>query len=356
MPDTRFRSKFNKLALLNLVAVVAKTGRGSEPELITQRAWDAARAQAGYSDAPSARQIVRRLEIPWAELLELCLESKDPGKALGRREGVGVENWATEEEAISNLRVVAGRLGVKTLTPDQYESDRQALISADQRRWLHGGNLEMVTIGQIETLFGSWDEALERAGLEPRKSPTPKPRGLGLLEALDLFLAENGGLPNRAEFERWARNGRLVIAREKGKSWEAVLTDLRAERDARGQWTPPAITFQRRRGRRRRDGGTNPSPLALASSSSTSSTSLDELPRRSNGRPTESDLEQAMRAFLNWLPSNERPTQRTYRRYCREHPGTPWPSAFDAHGGWGTVRDRVLTEKRAPTTSGRPTV
>lgn len=48
-----------------------------------------------------------------------------------------------------------------------------------------------------------------------------------------------------------------------------------------------------------------------------------------------------MRDFLVWLPSSQRPTQRAYREFCRQHPGTPWPSSFSQFGGWGAMRDQV---------------
>jgi hypothetical protein len=346
MPKTLFRSKFNRAALLGVVAEVAKTGAPAEPSLISQRQWDASRAHAGYADSPTSRQICQRLGLSWRELLELCLENKDPALALARREGAQPEDAINQEDAISALRGVVLPLGQGSVTPDQYAAQRERLIAADRRHYLHGGRMSLPTVGQIETLFeGGWDEALVAASLEPRPAASGGRRGMPLLEALDLFLAQHGGLPSLGELRRWASRRGIALAAKGRRPWQEILDELRQDRQARGMWTPPQVTIEGRRGRPPKNASPTSPPAQPAAAPPEPSA---DLPKRLIRDRTQAELEQALQDFLAWLGSNERPTQRNYRRYCREHPGTPWPVAFDRHGGWGSMRDRALRAARSP--------
>jgi hypothetical protein len=60
-PGGRFNSAYWTLDLYELVRAVAEFAKPEGPTLVTEAAWDKARAGAGYPDAPTARAICARL-------------------------------------------------------------------------------------------------------------------------------------------------------------------------------------------------------------------------------------------------------------------------------------------------------
>lgn len=331
MPDTRFRSAYNLRQLVDVVVDVAgKRGADVEPAArrLTQRHFDALRVDAGHPEAPSARQICARLGIGWDAVLELALERDDADRSIGVLEGVDRDEDLSLEVVVEALALIAGRLGQASLIPLEYRAECERLQGEQARRHRHGQQIELPTIGQIEHLLG-WDRALALAGLEPR-APRPRRLGTPLAEALDRVIDLYGALPTKPELACAAMAVGISLARE---PWRPAIEDLRIRRRRAGKWTPPRPP----RPDERPDYDVLPpgfdGPLDLGEGAR----------RRAPRAHTVEVVEEAMRAFLSELPSKEAPTQQRYLAYCRRHPGTPWPSSFAQFGGWGAVRDRILS-------------
>lgn len=333
---SRFRSDYNVGQLPSLVRVIALTADPVHPLSLSQRRFDVARANAGHPDAPSARQICARLDRGWREVLTLGLEQNSPDRALGRQDGE-LPELLSETEIAAALRTVLADEG--DVSPDAFERARARLLRADRRR-RHGGRLTLPTAAQITRSAGSWNAALALAGLEPRPLGGRTLAPERLLDQIERYLQAEGALPGKRELGRWLSARGEPVTRPP-MPWQQCLEALRRRRRAQGLWTPTrasrhGVAGRPRKGaaRRRTSAASEPTPKAAGA-------------RRRAESVTRERCERAMRAFLAWLPSSERPTQRAYREFCRRRPGTPWPSSFARHGGWGVIRDAQLAALRA---------
>lgn len=327
--SSRFRSHYNVGQLPALVRAVAHTVARDELLGLTQRQFDDARAGAGHPSAPSARQICTRLDRGWRQVLELAFEQASADRALGQQEGEAAVELQ-EAEIIHALATVL--FGELAHSPDDYARERARRLCADRRR-RHGGRLALPTAAQIARSAGSWNAALALVGLEPRELGGPTLAPDRLLDQIERYLQELGALPGKRELARWLAARDEPMPRPP-MPWQQCLEALGRRRRAQGLWTPERASRHGPPGRPRKDAPRRRRPP----------------PPARPGPVTREQCERAMRDFLAWLPSSRRPTQRAYREFCRQHPGTPWPSSFARFGGWGAMRDSVL-EVVPPTNS-----
>jgi hypothetical protein len=336
-----FRSDYNKAQLPGLVAAVARAADPLIPERVSQSRWDAARARAGHPDVPSAKQIAARLKRAWREVLVVSLGLEDPNRGLGQREGARISNAPTEAEIRSAIGTVALRLEVRTLSQDQYDQERQRMLAAARRRGVED-RLILPTGGQIIHKAGTWHGGLVIAGLE--KSPPAKGsgsrRGLSIVEALELFVEQEAAIPSFQLLKRWIHEQGIALSRST-RPYAEDVEDLRHRRTAGGLETPTKrIANQGQPGRPKK--GEKKPPKKTHRYAPT----RDGVVRHRRRNTTAEDCRRAITAFLEQLPSNERPTNAAYRRFCRENPGTPWPNSFERHGGWGTMIQQVLSDEK----------
>jgi hypothetical protein len=311
---TRFQSRYDLRGLIDVVAAIARIAEPAEPERVTQRRYDAARAKAGYPDAPSARQTATRLKMPWPELVALALSGRDLDKSLGYRFGEHEEHHFGEEDLRSALRVVALRLGKKSLSYDDYAAERARMLADARRRWLHRSTLSLPSGNQIKRVAGSWDAALAIAGLVPPPKRT-LPRGIPIVEALELALEAHGALLTRVELDRFAAANGLSLARpEKGKPWADYLAELRTRRAEWGKWTPTAPPVE----------GVRPDYGQAVSLPA-------GLPQRKKRRWSREECVAAIARLLGELPSNERLTLRVYLQKANVRPELPALGSLQRH-------------------------
>lgn len=137
----RFRSAYQTLELYGIVRAVALAALPETSTLVTETAWDAARAVAGYPDAPSARAICMRLAnpsgrpFPWRELLELVFDDAgDIERVHGIRVGASDDRDLGEDDVYYALRRVAlVELEQRSLRPDECRRERERLIAEASR-------------------------------------------------------------------------------------------------------------------------------------------------------------------------------------------------------------------------------
>ncbi|HLH13824.1 MAG TPA: hypothetical protein VKV16_03470 [Solirubrobacteraceae bacterium] len=234
----RITSSWDLRTLLDAVAAVARAANPEEPHLTRQVDYDAARASAGYPDVPTGKQTAQRFGLAWRELLVLALdESRDRDKAVGYLAAEPEDDSLDESGVRLALRTIALRLGKRTLTGLEYRRERAEMLAAASLH-RHPIELSLPSEWQILRAAGSWDAALEIAGFE--RGPAPRaPKGLALVDALELALEAIGCLPTRNELERFAAANRLSIAKGR-RGYAKELAELRARRADWGKWTPQA--------------------------------------------------------------------------------------------------------------------
>jgi hypothetical protein len=200
-----FRSPFTRADLLVLVGRILRAANPAAPGSVTTRAFDAARATAGFPDCPTARTLCyERLDMSWPELKVIALDPKRSVSAIvGRRYSYGpTDMQLTLPRAVFALRLVAMRLKRRTLAEKEYGSACDLLMRSDRRAYRHGGLLRLPTNNQIVRIAGSWEAALAAAGLQPPSQSSRRPCR-SLEEALDLHLARYGFLPSAKNLRRF---------------------------------------------------------------------------------------------------------------------------------------------------------
>ena len=353
--EGRFGSEYHPLEFYELVRVVAVVAAPDEPTLVSEVAWDAARAAAGYPDAPSARAICMRLadlagqSFSWRKLLELSFdESRDIEQTHALRMGVAMDGTLEEADVYYALRRIAhAELSQASLGPGEYRRERERLIAVARRRrnGPNGGHgtSEIVsevlpTVGQIERVAGDWDAALVIAELEPRPAVhrygggAP---GLPIAEVLDRFADETDGWFCRPrQLRQYARDRALVVAgRKTGSSWTDFIAEATTRRDARGaivRGLPPAGVILSYSGMGEGEGRA----------------ALSKHAAKPAGYWTLERCVNAVRRYLEDPATNGSPSQARYRAWAVGRPDAPAPSTFAAFGGWTVVRK--LAQKRGP--------
>jgi hypothetical protein len=199
-----FRSRFTRADLLVLVGRILLVANPAAPGSVTTRAFDAARATAGFPDCPTARTLCyERLDMTWPELKAIALDPKRSISATaGRRYSYDkTDMQLTLPRAVFALRLVAMQLKRRTLAETEYVTAHHALMRRDRRAYRHGGMLQLPTNDQIVRIAGSWEAALAAAGLDPPgRSDRPC---LSVEEVLDLHLARYGFRPSAKNLQRF---------------------------------------------------------------------------------------------------------------------------------------------------------
>jgi hypothetical protein len=232
----RFRSSYDLRGLISIVAAVAPVALPEDPAKVPQRRYDAARATAGYPDAPTAKQTAARLGMPWKEVLSLALDpTRSVDSVLGERGGEEDQLWLTAEDVRAALRIVARRLNKTTLKPVEYRLERRRMLDAAKRSYRHHSELSLPTSNQIETTAGSWAEALVIAGLKPRQ--VVGAAGIPITAVLELFLETHGFIATFEQMEAFARVQQFPLANRR-KPFTTYIAELQDERAEWGKWTP----------------------------------------------------------------------------------------------------------------------
>jgi hypothetical protein len=318
MSSSRFESRYDLRSLVDIVAHVARAADANEPERVSQSRYDAARAQAGYGDAPSARQTAARFKMPWSELLALALSGRNVEKALGYRFGEDEDDLLGEADVRVALRAVAFRLHRKTLSRVEYIEERERMLASARRHWLHESPLTLPSANQIERVAGDWEAALQAAGLGPRPVPVKRP-GMAPLDVLELALEAHGALPSgRFELARFAAANQIALSRfERGKVWPDYIAELRERRAEWGKWTPTAAPAPDNR-------PDFSKPIALP----------PDTPARQKKRWTREECLVALTGLLAELPASQRLTLRVYQQKSRGRPELPALGSLQRHGSF----------------------
>ena len=201
----RFSREYSEQDLLALVRRIAENGQFDNPESISQAAYDRAREKFPGPKGPRAYRIVKRLNMPWPQVVALAFGAANKEKAIGSRRKKQARDELDKETIVPYLQLVARHLNTERLTVGDYDQGREELIEADERRTAHGGELaRLIPSGQlIVTKAGSWRKALDWAGLKPAKERKIPEYPAG--RVLDDFIVDFGYLPSWRALDRYRR-------------------------------------------------------------------------------------------------------------------------------------------------------
>jgi hypothetical protein len=295
--------------LLDRAALVARSAAGgAEPTGISREQFNGARATADPA-LPTAQGLCKRLGVArFSDVIRLALL---PASERGGRGALApAEQVSPEFPADLMARVLqAAAFGLGHPPASAYEYD--AWVAAERTRRARARLLAnpLPDSSTILGRFADWPGALAAAGLEAE----PGPRSPRAANTLDAFIDEMGFLPANSYFERWCARRDIPLGRD-SRVWADVVAACRAERTARGKWTPEALTPTR-----------NSPPLPAPAAG-----------RRPSGRRatewSEERILAALRRYGQLHLNGAKPTQRHYRACAKGDPELPSPSTITAHG------------------------
>lgn len=327
MTAARPASDFDAIALLDVVAALARLVKPEHPERVAQRPWDRARAlSVRYADAPPARRITELLGLSWSDVLRIALLA--PGtreRTIGLKLGEDIQFWLTDDYVVVVLQLVAGRLGLATLSPAQYNAERARMLHEDAGRWRHGGHLRLPNDAQIRAVTGSWDRALGLAALaaRPGRGSYARARPDSIVDIIERCYAHHGAQPFGVDVNAFAKANRIPVPRrEAGRPWTDYIREWKDGRAAAGLPVPACPPPKAQRPDYSQDVGAAREGEHLIRSAWKSSEVADWVAR-----------------YLTELSRGARVSKRGYDLWARDVDGAPWSSIFDKHGGWSAVLD-----------------
>jgi hypothetical protein len=310
--------------MLQGVREVSLLADAQEPTGTTQQAFDAARSRSHrFSTVPRAKRIAEQLRLSWREVLALAHEPPDTHAHRLSRKHSEQQDWLTEDYIAFALSSVAHRLGRDSISPSQYRSEREKMLAADHKHWLHGRQLILPTDDQIRiALGGDWNRALVLAGLVDRQPHTGV--GASTVDLLERCYAAHGAQPSAEELRRFARANRIPYQPDRTRSWNECVAAWKEERRARGLDVPTGLPPRDQRPNYSRNVG---------------ATRAGERRRRDWSHV--GDCVEIVMIYLAEI-GNRRSSKRDYQDWAAGRVDAPAYSAFDAHGGWGRVRALAL--------------
>jgi len=329
---------WDSLHLLEGVREVALLVDPVDLTAVTQRTFDEARSRCpGFERLPAARNVCRRLDLPWATVLELAaLRPAKRPRVLGRLQGERENAELTPEVLTYALRLVAQRVQKSTITPGEYDAERDELMAADRRHYRNESLLWLPTANQVRVFAGSWIHALAHAELSrgqarggqlPNQGRTPT-----VIDVLDRCYEHHGVEATYTQLLAFARANKVPMkAREKGKPWAEYVQEWRAERQRHGLSEPAG-----------------PAPRGAAPDFNQDVGAALPGERRRRYEPDYDNAVDWVVRYLQGLQLGQRPGSRRYDQWARRHNGAPWTSEFRRHhGGWLNVLRAAQARLRA---------
>jgi hypothetical protein len=335
------------LMLLKSVREIATLANPSEPETVTQRAFDAARTgSATHADLPAARRITERLGWPWSRVLTVAHEPEHQQVHELRPKSPGAysQDWLTDEHVVAVLTIVAQRLSANTVSKSQYEAECEELLRVDHARWFHGRNLLLPTPRQIVFKAGSWDEALRKAGLELPHERAPRPRekrAPSFPDLMERFYDEYGVQPTLPDLQAFARGNGIPYPDSRRVKFTDGRKEWRAQRRANGLPNPKVV--RRRPGRR--PGNSRPDYSRDVGAARPGERRLGE---HRLSKWSRDDCIASVARYLEHV-AGSRSTQRGYTSWAAKQESAPVAATLRLHGGWETMRKLAQERLRAGT-------
>ena len=232
--------------LLREVHEVAALANPTDSQAVSQRVFDRARANSpAHANLPAARQIARELKLKWPEVLTVAHAPESKRNNLidvKTRENAPI-GWLTSARIKYALRLVAGRLGVDSLTTIAYDAERDVLLGEDARDWLHGRRLRIPSAGAIALAAHGWGAALRIAGLREhaQRKPTIHQVIASRVDVMDRFYDQYGEQPSETALKDFARGNKIPMSGEGGRVYSEAVAEWRQRWRDRGEPEPRRI-------------------------------------------------------------------------------------------------------------------
>lgn len=223
-----------------------------EPTKLTRDQWNAMRA-TWPGAPPTAKEVQRRVsrawrrQVPWREILEFAFRGDvDVELAHARTAQAARDADLGPEHVEFALSLVSRKLNRRDFVARHYATAIEDLISADnEEARLYRGNLAALlpTLGQVETIFGSFTAALRHFGFEQGEAVRRDGKaGVPVDEAIARFYKVTGQLPRLNWLTQFARDKGFALGRPtRGAGWESDLDRGCALIAGLGWPTPPAF-------------------------------------------------------------------------------------------------------------------
>jgi hypothetical protein len=334
------------MAVFNRVKLQVDRARGiADPKRDPERTPTADAIQMRF------KELTGRL-VKWEELLDGALRTgrqRTMWLSALRRDEARAD--LTDTLVIHALRLVAARRGVGTLTRQQYDETRDALVAEDRERNGEDGLLERLLPTANQVLAHcelSWENALNLAGLQPwqqersghRQTQLNPVAGMPVAQVVAVYAALNGAWPSRATLLHFASSSGVRMADPTAPM--APVREYAAQLLVAEGLTPPTRTRGGGKGKRlsyrypmggipgapARDGQGQQQPL--------------------HGHPRLAELGHelrvlSLRVWLAGLPASAKRTQRAYASSRSSHGGVSVGTLI-RHGGFDRFKALATAE------------
>jgi Winged helix-turn-helix DNA-binding len=327
----RFATVRDRLVLFEIVQEVALVAARldpdpyKEPTTVAQSAWNSARhsLRSRYGHIPQANEVCRQLPDrhgrpwPWRDLLELVFDEQRDAKKTWEERLSELDRPISHEHVYFALNFVRRQLGPDAALrfPHQYEEARTRLLedAHELDSTQEALRQRLPTRGQIETACaGSWERALELAGLQSSGGEAEKGTPIPVIEAVLGFYEEHGYLPTRLELVETARREGVLLERTGDEPWFTFIE--RAQQLARERGLPEPPPY-----------GTKPAgPDAENERGETVGT---------KGFYSRVQVLERVREFAATLPPATSATDKRWREFQRDRAGVPSLNVIRRHGG-----------------------
>lgn len=203
---------------------------------VTQRAYDAARIDAGYAETPRADKLVRRFNLRWARLVAIVATDPDALRTIARSASPAVRSVLTESEVVNALLTAAHYLGADELSPASYEQARCALNAAIARRHRHGrAAAPLPSVDVIREKF-SFAAVVADAGLAV--AARREQRLMTRAAAVTLFIEHCGFLPRQLDLRWFATHHGIQLVDREHERHRIAVGAAATEARRLGRWFP----------------------------------------------------------------------------------------------------------------------
>lgn len=231
-----FETRWDPLVLVEVMRAVLAAAQPAGTGSVTQRAYGAARVQAGYADTPRADKLVLRFGLPWGRLVAIVSTDPDAPRTIARATSPPVRSVLTEAETVDALQTAAQHLGASELSPARYEQARRALNAATARRHLHGrAAAPMPSVDVIREKF-SFAAVVADAGLAV--AARREQRLMTRAAAVTLFIEHCGFVPRQLDLRWFASHHGMQLVDREHERHRAAVAAAAAEAGRLGRWFP----------------------------------------------------------------------------------------------------------------------
>lgn len=306
----QFTAKWDPKLLLAVMNEVLRFADAERPDRVTQRAYNAARQDAGYATTPRADKLAARFGVPWSSLITTVITQERPAWVLAQTDR-RPRATRTRAEFVFAIQAAARWLDTDHINQASYQRARREINASVRRRHLHGN--AFVPLPEISTIkrLMPFSEAVTAAGLtiSIRQVKQAMPR-----RHLTVLFVEHGGFsPTFRQLIRFASHHRIRLADRQDDPYTPGIAAAREAFQREGRWFPPSV----------RSASPPDATARIERSSPDTQRARERFPATKKEGYSLDELRQALRAASAALPPGESLTSSSYLAASELHPHLP---------------------------------